>query len=761
MFEIIFNSKTYYEFAQAFFINGSYLERNVEIVSDERKFITNDENIKNLLNLLSSKNLGILPYEASREVRWIITGKNKYEVDQSVEKLRNFIVPTYGIFTDNRTYFQYHHFDDDSNIPIHKYGKQLFDGYYSWSSPRNTFRIVLNRIVKWLNLREKIPPIIEEEFPTYRELFSKYNSALAIADWDTAAYCIEELKRMNLTSAINIKFLEVELQAQTKQWANIWKRKDFASLAKIHVPPQVKSSLITAFHFEKLNSLEHLGNWKEAFGVYKSERLILGKLLETRSNLIEKPVLHVFAYQAVLEENQNLINTYLSLAQEEETVSNIKHIASLIGKEKKESIDKPRDILKKVFILNDFDSAWDLVYEFDNKEERVPLFVSIAAQTRNIYKAQKALKAYRELSKESKDRLSSLISFNRNLESVKDISDFGSLGKISSLSEWFDLYGENPDEPGLDEQLEELIFRINEILWDESEIQNLLESLLKLIVTKQHLQKRALFQTAINAIMNFLLQDKQFPRSNIAYRDIYDAIYEIIIHIKDVNEENSKKLFLLASAILENRPAIVDSIANDFVDWFKTPRPILEDQILEAFELLAEYGVSPEILINCFENWVLHRLSLPIEWDRLNRKIWLSFAGWLKPNPQLIIRIKESLHEKEEPVASDPIAVLPDNFRIGIFSLRKKSATRAKEIILERNPNLDIRICDEKVMSDTVEAIAKNSDVVILVTSAMKHSITYGIGNLLEQDPVYSKSSGTTSIIRGLENYLTNTSMYG
>ena len=72
-------------------------------------------------------------------------------------------------------------------------------------------------------------------------------------------------------------------------------------------------------------------------------------------------------------------------------------------------------------------------------------------------------------------------------------------------------------------------------------------------------------------------------------------------------------------------------------------------------------------------------------------------------------------------------------------------------MLLERNKSLDIRICTEKDFSEQVKAIAQKSDMVVVVTTCLKHAITYGITPYLKGDPVYPISSGSSSILAAIE----------
>jgi hypothetical protein len=103
--------------------------------------------------------------------------------------------------------------------------------------------------------------------------------------------------------------------------------------------------------------------------------------------------------------------------------------------------------------------------------------------------------------------------------------------------------------------------------------------------------------------------------------------------------------------------------------------------------------------------------------------------------------------------ADNPVTGLPANYRITIFSLRPSSARRARDILLGRNPELDVRICMETDINQQAKALARHSDLVVVVTTAITHALTYGIGPYV-RDPIFANAAGSTSIIDAIEKRL-------
>lgn len=222
----------------------------------------------------------------------------------------------------------------------------------------------------------------------------------------------------------------------------------------------------------------------------------------------------------------------------------------------------------------------------------------------------------------------------------------------------------------------------------------------------------------------------------------------------EVREDSTSKLLRLVDSILCANPEQLEMMLTDLRDWFARPTPKLEDCLLDTFELLVTHGATRSHLAELFRNWLSNRLDLPISvtWDRTSQEVWLSFGEWIQPGDDLLGPLRQRL---EVPVREreDPISKIPSEFRLTIFTLDRSSAERVRELLLRRNSKLDVRTCHETDLNPQVEALARNCDVAIIVTTCISHAITYGISKFLSRDPIYPASRGSTSIIRAIEDY--------
>jgi hypothetical protein len=169
---------------------------------------------------------------------------------------------------------------------------------------------------------------------------------------------------------------------------------------------------------------------------------------------------------------------------------------------------------------------------------------------------------------------------------------------------------------------------------------------------------------------------------------------------------------------------------------------------LETLDLLAAYGAQGPALGSWLRSWAESVLAAPRPPDRVTLEGWLAFATWAQPGTDLLDDLQARLAAPEDN-EDDPISQLPTGYSIGIFTLRPDSAARAGELIRRRNPGVQIRLCDDTVLTDQARALAQNADMCVVVTTCITHALTYGIRPYLNA-PVYPQSNGATSIVRAI-----------
>ena len=115
--------------------------------------------------------------------------------------------------------------------------------------------------------------------------------------------------------------------------------------------------------------------------------------------------------------------------------------------------------------------------------------------------------------------------------------------------------------------------------------------------------------------------------------------------------------------------------------------------------------------------------------------------------------LESNIHTEIEENINEDILKLYKFKKIAIVSLQENSAKIAASEIKERT-NADILLINKNAANEFTES-AKTADVVLYVWASAKHSIYRAFEN--NRDILqYVKGTGSTSIVRALENWVTN-----
>ncbi len=771
---ISFPESTHYDFAMQFLQRANATLPGIKPRSHHLEIEADNPVIGRLLQRISESRPVVFPYLGSTSHAWIITGKTRRQLDSTLAQVNRFVVPTYAEFATGNRLPQLKPFKKDGNR-LQQLGALLYPaGYYSWRSPVRHFDIILRQLDMWMSLEEECPSFQVEQHPTYRSLHDVFDAALAAANWQEAEQCLQEMQQSHLITADNLAFLQVQLLAQQQRWLDIWRRPDFANLARLRMPRAVRAALLTAFHYSVILPFEQQERWEVALDAFKQARSQLGLLLTGRFGLTQAPVIQVYAYQAAVEKNRDSLAQLSSVSAAHVAQVCIDQLQRILGSTTADipgvassatSSASPLRQARLALADLDYDSAIRFAEEVTKPAEKAILLMQIAFHSSDIPVAEEALLSYWEMPSEERECLEEQYGFLRPyLKYLLEITNYGSSGStpptalpppsIQNWLEWFDLAEADPDNPELMMSLNRLAAGIDDRYWNQEKVKILSDKLLGFIVDPRS-SSQTYTKIAIQRLVDFFLQDVGFPREEDAYGELYETLYASLLEKQGVNQTVGFALLRLAEAILHRSPMRRNRLCENFIDWCKPPIPALENWALEAFDLLAEYGLAPGLLATWYRGWVSRLLDLPSSRERASLETWLIFGQWIQPGSDLLVRLQQALTAVAEKDIDNPVADLPDGYRISIFSLRESSTSRARQLLLKRNKNLDIRICLEKDLNAQAKALAQNSDLVVIVTTCLSHALTYGIGPYLKKVPVYPQSSGSTSLVRAVEEYIT------
>lgn len=706
----------------------------------------------------------VLPYRGRGRDAWIIVGPGRREIEHVAARAGRFIVPTYAEHSPLGSAPTVQLFRANGNR-LQQLGAALYgEGYYSWQSPPALFEKIFERLDLWMLIESQQPTLHAERRPTYRELYERFNTALSAASWGDAEDSLSEMRRLGMISADNLAFLEIQLLAQQQNWFVIWQRPDFSTLARLRMPRVVRAALLTAFHQSVLLPHEQRTDWQASVEAFSRSRAMLGLLLTARFDLAYEPIVLVFAYQALLDGDRASLESLRRPDLSGEVQATLDALISMLPEVAPEPLSQlsAEDRTRSAMADANYDAAAQAVEQVAEPAARTLAYLQIAFQSLDMQLAEHALLAYWDLPSETQNELQRIdprthlyVSFAEQLIAPGTADSVIEPRTIGTWLEWFDLALREPENASLPSTMDRLAVATDDRTWTIEDVVALNERMLTMI-TSPEIAGRSYARAALRHHVNYFLQEREFPREEVAYVEFYETLYIGLLESREINFPNSMMLLRLAEAQLRHRPASRDPIWRHLCGWFDEPIAALESTAIELLDLLAEYGLQGTLLSPWYRRWVEHLLGLPGTRERSNIDGWLSFARWVQPGADLVGRLGQ-LRDQAAHHEDDPVTLLPAGYRIGIFTLRPQSAARVREQLLARNASLDVRICTEVDLSDSARSLAQSVQLPVIVTTCISHALTYGIGPNLRAEPVYPQASGATSILRAIEGRLRRT----
>jgi hypothetical protein len=735
------------------------------VIIRDNHFITTNDTLQKMIDRFLHDQFTVLPFRDKQKIIWMVLSPNERSLVVHYEELKNFLIPYYAQPARNdRILFK------ANKKGIGAYGADIFpSGYYAVVSTIANQPKIFSLLSLWLKLDERRPEISYEALTVNAfTLRNKFQKAISLQEWVNAESILKEIEQGHFLSDENIKYLRIQLYSSQGKWREIWDAEVFDLLAGFrYLPKKVHLSLLLSFYQSVLAEKDSANQYWEAFELYKTKRLRVIPLLRSQLGIEDDYAIRVFAYEAAHNNEVEKLQRYGENTNDQQTKELIHYLLAQIEGEGTEKPSTTREQLEKArnfYQEGKYEDAFLYLLDCKDSPEKVTMLAGIATMTETEETITSAYEEYRKLSDEEQQRLlknpqsKALIFFILNWNQCAadtDIQTTETANNIPSWNEWFNKlihFDENQMEQL--EQLEQYLYDMNvqaeNISWSYKKLQELSEYLVVIAVETMNTPQKKLLSTALPMFLSELITHSKFPNEKAV--EIYEYTLDILLIYAKKTEDYTKFFIRMIEALLYLDIEKVHHFWDKMSNWFQIP-PVdrLSSYVLEALELFIEYGLSNDKLKEVWDNW----LSTVIERTSMNEtriQSWYDVGCMIGGDSYLIERLNEKITPERQ---KDPLLDLGEMI-ITIFSLREKPAQRAAERIMKRNPQLKIRVCSDDRLTNQAKSYAQLSDLSIIVTTCMSHALTYGINPYLDNEALYPRSAGETSIIEKLEDYARN-----
>jgi hypothetical protein len=553
----------------------------------------------------------------------------------------------------------------------------------------------------------------------------QFYEAVLTYDRSSAESALVELKARALLNATNLRFLRVELLTSLGSPQELRDDPLLRGISLLARPPAVTAHLASAaesLFITNLSDAPEATNWMVVAGKLDDA---WPSLVTQREQVTTLATAHCLALQELLNDDPrvDLLNEVGRLFPEDSVLQ------SILPSTRASPLSGPPDTALGLYHAGDYSGALEAA-ESQNQGSATT-FVALAAAVNmgDSASAIRALALVDALTPEYRDR---------TLGSAVERSFYNQLLARTSEARvpesWLDwLRGEWTDRPDLLMEWAGRWYRQDSLDYNAEDLAvELLDAL--------NDGRRGRVRNGLPVFIDWLVDDG-LPSSGVA---LATTIFDVLLSSEPGRVERQVSLILLEEVLLvgctsQEYSEMIDAVARQFRLLGARDAPWLA----ECLDLFMQYS-SPDVSRR--DALVLDALGVATAWlDRLEpddvfilRQVFADAAlSFATGTPQVNLPNAPVDRELQQ---------------VGIYSLLESASQVAADRIRAMFPNAQVRTSSGHVNSETLAALVRGADVMLVQTSHAKHAATQAItAAALDPDRVvYVNGRGATAIVREL-----------
>lgn len=587
-------------------------------------------------------------------------------------------------------------------------------------------------------------------------LLREFFAALVNRDPIASARWVAEIYGTGRLSAENLQFLEIERLGALGFWDQLVLHPRIALLATMRRPRRVTGLLVEAFWRVELSRFMDEGKASEAIDYFR-ERFLpqYAGLVRARGVLNAVGVVMMFLLAAVAGNppRREQIPVLLALVPPDAPERAFaEKIAALTGPSETIEPSDPLARARRALGRKDFDSAWQLARAAGDGAERVEILLDCATELLDPDVAQIVAQALRSLSSAETEGVLRVKRHARTWSEVQALLAAAGKPEPKDWETW--LSGVEAD-PNAERALESARSAVG--TWDYACYAGNQPRTLALAQTLQVSRSKAaaaIVRLALPQLAQFFLPDGRAQRF---FCPIYGSLLLVLAVDDSFGGEDWALAQTLATAVLEGGGSAADYEA-------------MVEALTAIWQSHGEIG-RLDWALDGLDALVVAAAPAPKVRDDFFHAIWQTFNGHARrikgPHRELFRLLSLDLGRQADYAAlsAAPLPVpgqatteqaLDEVLRdkiVGIYSLTESAALRAKAVIQEQFADVDVRLNHDFGGTNRLEALAKESDYLLVVAKSAKHAATDFIKQKrprTKSEIIYPSGKGSSSIVTAL-----------
>lgn len=727
------------------------------------KIMQGDDNgslaIRQWIEPLKSKSPTILPRrKGSRPVLWYGIAFSQSQFNRLWAEANSFVGVSYSNFRPGKAKL-------DLADPVDVAVQNITGGYtFTFFGNNNGTWKALQMLKK---IKERSPALTREQPRVTGRVLRDFYMALQAGQRDAAEDCLRYLKDNHHLDPLNLTFLRVQLYTELGRWTELLYLPQMPELIKIRRPLAVTRALIKAVYIEELSQFERDCRPIEGVEHFKNQVFPLySGLFTARSGLKEPEILKSFMMLAVMDiapkpELRNEILEIQGLSPIDYDYLN--QLANLFPLPQPTIIGDDLDHINGLILMGNYDEALKQAEKLLPSIPRARIILECAYEIQSLTAEREALKAVKDLTPEE---IHSFMESRRNREFLESIGGKGVNNSVFALDEilptdWISFI--NRINKGLFTPVRALTIAQNAVLeWDPESLKanpKDVERLIDLLNESRPASEEESLTNILPYLLNFFIQDSSWPR--IEFKQVYLTLLFLLVLGNEGGESELEVFNEVVVGLLklgvnktEYEEILVDiqniwdqfysestlTWALDIMDSLITYPCAFEDRRVDFLKSIINRLGSFSRRVKA-EQWQLLRALL----EDLNQ-----FSDYESLLESIAVQRVELENQTEELLTS------LNEKTIGIYTLDEPVATRVKQLLQEKCPEVRVQTSSDKVGNDKLKQLSRNADVFVIASGCAKHAATIFIeSNRPKQLPtLWAKGKGSASMLRAIYDYI-------
>jgi hypothetical protein len=606
-------------------------------------------------------------------------------------------------------------------------------------------RDLLASLVRLRQAVGRAPVLSDEVSKTTTQLLGDFRLSLAVRDRGSAEAVIETLRGEMRLDALNLLFLQVQLDAALEDWVALRKRDYFESLCLTRRPPRVTAALAEALFHELIEPIEIDGRAPlEVLDTFRGD--VLGRF---GSLFVACPPAPTPAVAKMF-----LLATLAAPTTDVRLVERLSAEANTWDSDAKQSFDRllrlrpltemgtpveapPRDANSELESLNELESP-------SIADARAVLVAASIVQTLDAYRI--GVDVVSRLSDADQRDLLRPPGVRAMWEEVHAHSVVTRVPRG-----WAELVRLVPElsfgvlrawaEKGVTE------YPLGRELPGQEAVRSFVADLQTAFVAAEEVTHQLL-----PYVVEWVRADDLWP--NPEYRALYQEILDLLLLGSGRTATAVRAVGELLAALLSVGidPATYKRTLSDLLDWLSTALGVpTADAVIDVVDLLATYP-SPD--------------------PATRQTLWVSVAGGLSrlwprlsiAQQSVIVDVAAVLETPGIPAFGVPQRPMPDSVPLGpgrgylvaIYTLMEGAGLRVQRALERANPGIRVELSSSHVADAKLNEMAGRADLFVVCWASAKHAATIAIRNRRPKDrpTLFPRGVGSTSVVREVQDYL-------